>query len=120
MPHQLCPLGEDQDFVNPRGSVAYEMLGDRIGYIPKRAVPAGVASTKPTSPTGCDGCDRLSKKVRTNNADLRSMSLYREKEWYFFTPRDRKYQMILVQTSAAGTGYWNVTGAHKPVGKPKK
>ncbi|WZZ15957.1 hypothetical protein YC2023_109046 [Brassica napus] len=47
------------------------------------------------------------------------MSLYREKEWYFFTPRDRKYQMILVQTSAAGTGYWNVTGAHKPVGKPK-
>ncbi|CAF2044252.1 unnamed protein product [Brassica rapa] len=87
-----------------------EAAGGNVGFIScKSAVPAGVASTKPTSPTGCDGCDRLSKK----------MSLYREKEWYFFTPRDRKYQMILVQTSAAGTGYWNVTGAHKPVGKPK-
>ncbi|WZZ15956.1 hypothetical protein YC2023_109045 [Brassica napus] len=38
MPHKLCPLGEDQDFVNPRRSVAYAMLGDRIGYIPKRLV----------------------------------------------------------------------------------
>ncbi|KAH0911023.1 hypothetical protein HID58_034344, partial [Brassica napus] len=91
MPHKLCPLGEDQDFVNPRRSVAYAMLGDRIGYIPKRLVMP----------------------------DRSSEGRYIEKEWYFFTPRDRKYQMILVQTSAAGTGYWNVTGAHKPVGKPK-
>lgn len=51
-----------------------QAAGGNIGFIScESAVPAGVASTKPTSPTGCDGRDRLSKKVRTNNADLRSV-----------------------------------------------
>ncbi|KAK4416632.1 protein ATAF2 [Sesamum alatum] len=47
------------------------------------------------------------------------MALYGEKEWYFFSPRDRKYPNGSRPNRAAGTGYWKATGADKPVGKPK-
>ncbi|VFQ80694.1 unnamed protein product [Cuscuta campestris] len=50
---------------------------------------------------------------------LPGMALYGEKEWYFFTPRDRKYPNGSRPNRAAGTGYWKATGADKPVGKPK-
>ncbi|XP_057791557.1 protein ATAF2-like [Salvia miltiorrhiza] len=50
---------------------------------------------------------------------LPGMSLYGEKEWYFFSPRDRKYPNGSRPNRAAGTGYWKATGADKPVGKPK-
>ena len=45
--------------------------------------------------------------------------MYGEKEWYFFSPRDRKYPNGSRPNRAAGTGYWKATGADKPVGKPK-
>ncbi|KAG4963271.1 hypothetical protein AAZX31_14G137100 [Glycine max] len=51
--------------------------------------------------------------------DLPGMALYGEKEWYFFTPRDRKYPNGSRPNRSAGTGYWKATGADKPVGKPK-
>ncbi|KAL2498543.1 NAC domain-containing protein 2 [Abeliophyllum distichum] len=51
--------------------------------------------------------------------DLPAMALYGEKEWYFFSPRDRKYPNGSRPNRAAGTGYWKATGADKPVGKPK-
>ncbi|KAI3462423.1 hypothetical protein Pfo_019086 [Paulownia fortunei] len=51
--------------------------------------------------------------------ELPGMSLYGEKEWYFFSPRDRKYPNGSRPNRAAGTGYWKATGADKPVGKPK-
>ncbi|PIN21228.1 hypothetical protein CDL12_06074 [Handroanthus impetiginosus] len=51
--------------------------------------------------------------------ELPAMSLYGEKEWYFFSPRDRKYPNGSRPNRAAGTGYWKATGADKPVGKPK-
>ena len=36
-------------------------------------------------------------------------------EWYFFTPRDRKYRNGLRPNRAAADGYWKATGADKPV-----
>ncbi|KAG8383893.1 hypothetical protein BUALT_Bualt04G0061500 [Buddleja alternifolia] len=50
---------------------------------------------------------------------LPGMAVYGEKEWYFFSPRDRKYPNGSRPNRAAGTGYWKATGADKPVGKPK-
>ncbi|KAF8377046.1 hypothetical protein HHK36_030418 [Tetracentron sinense] len=50
---------------------------------------------------------------------LPGMSLYGEKEWYFFSPRDRKYPNGSRPNRAAKTGYWKATGADKPIGKPK-
>ncbi|XP_062207687.1 NAC domain-containing protein 48-like [Phragmites australis] len=50
---------------------------------------------------------------------LPKMALYGEKEWYFFSPRDRKYPNGSRPNRAAGSGYWKATGADKPVGSPK-
>jgi hypothetical protein len=51
--------------------------------------------------------------------ELPGLALYGEKEWYFFSPRDRKYPNGSRPNRAAGTGYWKATGADKPVGQPK-
>ncbi|XP_074587957.1 NAC domain-containing protein 68-like [Curcuma longa] len=50
--------------------------------------------------------------------DLPEMALFGTKEWYFFTPRDRKYQNGLRPNRAAGRGYWKATGADKPISVP--
>uniref|UniRef100_A0ACD5WII6 Uncharacterized protein n=1 Tax=Avena sativa TaxID=4498 RepID=A0ACD5WII6_AVESA len=50
---------------------------------------------------------------------LPKMALYGEKEWYFFSPRDRKYPNGSRPNRAAGSGYWKATGADKPIGTPK-
>ncbi|RLN03093.1 NAC domain-containing protein 48 [Panicum miliaceum] len=50
---------------------------------------------------------------------LPSLAQYGEKEWYFFSPRDRKYPNGSRPNRAAGSGYWKATGADKPVGTPK-
>ena len=51
--------------------------------------------------------------------ELPGKALYGEKEWYFFSPRDRKYPNGSRPNRAAGTGYWKATGADKPIGNPK-
>ncbi|WOL06817.1 NAC domain-containing protein [Canna indica] len=50
--------------------------------------------------------------------DLPEMALFGKKEWYFFTPRDRKYQNGSRPNRTAGRGYWKATGADKPVTPP--
>uniref|UniRef100_A0A0D9W0M7 NAC domain-containing protein n=1 Tax=Leersia perrieri TaxID=77586 RepID=A0A0D9W0M7_9ORYZ len=47
--------------------------------------------------------------------DLPERALFGSKEWYFFTPRDRKYPNGSRPNRAAGNGYWKATGADKPV-----
>ncbi|KAL2317823.1 hypothetical protein Fmac_031699 [Flemingia macrophylla] len=51
--------------------------------------------------------------------ELPGLALYGDKEWYFFSPRDRKYPNGSRPNRSAGTGYWKATGADKPIGKPK-
>ncbi|XP_030462734.1 NAC domain-containing protein 2-like [Syzygium oleosum] len=51
--------------------------------------------------------------------DLPEMAPYGEKEWYFFSPRERKYPNGSRPNRAAGTGYWKATGVDKPIGHPK-
>ncbi|KAG6522949.1 hypothetical protein ZIOFF_020106 [Zingiber officinale] len=47
--------------------------------------------------------------------DLPAKAWFGEKEWYFFTPRDRKYPNGLRPNRAAGKGYWKATGTDKPI-----
>lgn len=42
---------------------------------------------------------------------------YGEREWYFFTPRDRKYPNGERPKRDAGNGYWKATGADKKIYK---
>ena len=46
------------------------------------------------------------------------MALFGQREWYFFTPRDRKYPNGSRPNRTAGRGYWKATGADKPVSPP--
>ncbi|XP_008783329.1 NAC domain-containing protein 48-like [Phoenix dactylifera] len=50
---------------------------------------------------------------------LPGLASYGEKEWYFFSPRERKYPNGSRPNRAAGSGYWKATGADKPIGTPK-
>ncbi|WOG99685.1 hypothetical protein DCAR_0519039 [Daucus carota subsp. sativus] len=51
--------------------------------------------------------------------DLPGLALYGDKEWYFFSPRERKYPNGSRPNRAAGSGYWKATGADKAIGSPK-
>ncbi|XP_060668300.1 NAC domain-containing protein 2 isoform X3 [Ziziphus jujuba] len=55
---------------------------------------------------------------RYNPWELPSLSnkaLFGEDEWYFFSPRDRKYPNGVRPNRAAGLGYWKATGIDKPI-----
>lgn len=43
------------------------------------------------------------------------MALFGQREWYFFTPRERKYPKGTRPNRVAGNGYWKATGADKPI-----
>lgn len=44
---------------------------------------------------------------------LPSKAMFGEKEWYFFSPRDRKYPNGTRPNRVAGSGYWKATGTDK-------
>ncbi|XP_030469227.1 NAC domain-containing protein 72 [Syzygium oleosum] len=46
---------------------------------------------------------------------LPSKAIFGEKEWYFFSPRDRKYPNGSRPNRVAGTGYWKATGTDKVI-----
>ncbi|KAG5083808.1 hypothetical protein AAZX31_19G165900 [Glycine max] len=50
-----------------------------------------------------------------NPWELPSKALFGEDEWYFFTPRDRKYPNGVRPNRAAASGYWKATGTDKPI-----
>ncbi|KAL3850129.1 hypothetical protein ACJIZ3_012011 [Penstemon smallii] len=50
------------------------------------------------------------ENIYNYNPDHLSLTFCGEKEWYFFTPRDRKYQNGKRPNRAAGTGFWKATG----------
>ncbi|GER53898.1 NAC domain-containing protein [Striga asiatica] len=46
---------------------------------------------------------------------LAAKAIFGEQEWYFFSPRDRKYPNGARPNRAATSGYWKATGTDKPV-----
>ncbi|KAK1357388.1 NAC domain-containing protein [Heracleum sosnowskyi] len=50
-----------------------------------------------------------------NPWDLPGKSLFGEDEWYFFTPRDRKYPNGVRPNRTAASGFWKATGTDKPI-----
>ncbi|KVI10504.1 NAC transcription factor 56-like [Cynara cardunculus var. scolymus] len=47
--------------------------------------------------------------------ELPGKATFGEQEWYFFSPRDRKYPNGARPNRAANSGYWKATGTDKPV-----
>ncbi|KAL4591249.1 hypothetical protein LXL04_004206 [Taraxacum kok-saghyz] len=47
--------------------------------------------------------------------ELPELALFGTKEWYFFTPRDKKYPNGSRPNRVTGNGYWKATGADKPI-----
>ncbi|KAM1159254.1 hypothetical protein ACFX15_031847 [Malus domestica] len=50
-----------------------------------------------------------------NPWELPPKASFGEEEWYFFTPRDRKYPNGSRPNRAAGLGYWKATGTDKHI-----
>ncbi|XP_010549620.1 PREDICTED: NAC transcription factor 29 [Tarenaya hassleriana] len=48
--------------------------------------------------------------------DLPAKAPFGEKEWYFFSPRDRKYPNGGRPNRAAASGYWKATGTDRMIG----
>ncbi|KAD4384260.1 hypothetical protein E3N88_24428 [Mikania micrantha] len=47
--------------------------------------------------------------------DLPDKALFGEDEWFFFTPRERKYPNGSRPNRSAGSGFWKATGKDKPI-----
>nr|WNA21410.1 NAP2 protein [Hemerocallis fulva] len=47
--------------------------------------------------------------------DLPAKAKFGDREWYFFSPRDRKYPNGIRPNRAAASGYWKATGTDKPI-----
>ncbi|KAL6627090.1 hypothetical protein ACP70R_030816 [Stipagrostis hirtigluma subsp. patula] len=47
--------------------------------------------------------------------ELPEKAIFGEGEWFFFSPRDRKYPNGARPNRTAGSGYWKATGTDKPI-----
>ncbi|XP_020573389.1 NAC transcription factor 32-like [Phalaenopsis equestris] len=47
--------------------------------------------------------------------ELPEKAVFGEEEWFFFSPRDRKYPNGVRPNRAAGSGYWKATGTDRPI-----
>ncbi|XP_057463915.1 NAC domain-containing protein 2-like [Actinidia eriantha] len=52
---------------------------------------------------------------KLNPWELPAKALFGDNEWFFFTPRDRKYPNGARPNRTAGVGYWKATGTDKPI-----
>ncbi|XP_042410820.1 NAC transcription factor 29-like [Zingiber officinale] len=52
---------------------------------------------------------------KCNPWDLPAKAMFGEQEWYFFSPRERKYPNGVRPNRAAASGYWKATGTDKPI-----
>ncbi|CAA7389129.1 unnamed protein product [Spirodela intermedia] len=50
-----------------------------------------------------------------NPWDLPAKAMFGDREWYFFSPRDRKYPNGMRPNRAAASGYWKATGTDKVI-----
>ncbi|KAG0484747.1 hypothetical protein HPP92_008826 [Vanilla planifolia] len=50
-----------------------------------------------------------------NPWELPEKALFGQGEWFFFSPRDRKYPNGVRPNRAAASGYWKATGTDKPI-----
>ncbi|KAM0062801.1 putative transcription factor NAM family [Helianthus debilis subsp. tardiflorus] len=50
-----------------------------------------------------------------NPWELPSKAMFGEKEWYFFSPRDRKYPNGTKPNRVVGSGYWKASGTDKVI-----
>ncbi|XP_010938117.1 NAC domain-containing protein 2 [Elaeis guineensis] len=47
--------------------------------------------------------------------ELPAKAMFGDREWYFFSPRDRKYPNGMRPNRSAASGYWKATGTDKPI-----
>ncbi|CAN1129673.1 NAC domain-containing protein 10 [Linum perenne] len=56
----------------------------------------------------------LKQKISSSSLGV-DMALFGENEWFFFSPRDRKYPNGARPNRTAASGYWKATGTDKPI-----
>ncbi|KAK1556267.1 hypothetical protein Q3G72_001716 [Acer saccharum] len=83
-----------------------------IHYL-KKKVSSSSSSSSPPNPVVSIIADVDIYKF--NPWELPEKARFGESEWFFFSPRDRKYPNGTRPNRAAGSGYWKATGTDKPI-----